>query len=131
MSAPELIGWREGPHGLEREDLFRRFPWTWGPGIEPHPHRLREHVEPGGPWNELSDLLQPIPQAVSLYVAKGEQVEEVWIVFRGDLDYNAFHAITEAVADVQLEYDFVTHTHIVPSESQLPPDTTFIYRKLR
>ncbi len=91
----------------------------------PHQERAR-HREP---WGKLSSVLGALPFVSSIHVAPGEEVEEVWVEVADGLDYASLRQISDAVADVQLAYRFVTRTNIVYSEANLPQERRTVYRK--
>ncbi|MEE9236255.1 MAG: hypothetical protein V3U52_00475 [Thermoplasmata archaeon] len=75
--------------------------------------------------------MKDILQVDAVHIAPREEVDEVWIVIHGELDYDSLHRISDAVADVQLEFGFVTQTHIVRSEDELPEDSSMVFRIIR
>ncbi len=132
MIDAELIGWGEHRPGLEREDLLPTLfeHWTGRHGVERRLVRLREHAEHRGPWQELSWRVADIPQVMAVHRAPGEEVEELWIAVTDELSYQTVRQISDAVADIQLKFGFVTNTHLVRSEEEIPGDGTLIWRRL-
>ncbi len=124
---PALTPW---PQHIPIRGRHPHSEWVDSEILEQHTAwHFREKTRHRERWGELSSALGALPIVSSIHVAPGEEVEEVWVQVAGELDYASLRQISDAVADVQLEYGFVTRTNIVYSEANLPQNRRTVYRK--